>query len=97
MLPGFPGMIAVRLLESSPAVGRSLGQLSLRVRAGVQVLAITREGAAEGGADTVMPTPREVLRAGDTLTLAGTLEATDKARELLLKGSEIENAYLAMR
>ena len=36
-----------------------------------------------------------MLRAGDTLTLAGTLEATDRARELLLKGSEIENAYLA--
>ena len=34
-------------------------------------------------------------RGGDTLTLAGTMEATEKARELLLKGSEIENAYLA--
>jgi CPA2 family monovalent cation:H+ antiporter-2 len=97
MLPGFPGMIAVRLLDTSPAVGRSLGQLSLRVRAGAQVLAITREGEGEGGADTVMPTPREVLRAGDTLTLAGTLEATERARELLLVGSEIENVYLATR
>ena len=97
MLPGFPGMIAVRLLDTSPAVGRSLGQLSLRVRAGAQVLAITREGEGEGGADTVMPTPREVLRAGDTLTLAGTIEATERARELLLVGSEIENVYLATR
>ncbi len=44
-----------------------------------------------------MPTPREVLRAGDTLTLAGTLEATERARELRLVGSEIENGSLATR
>ncbi|MBK7824128.1 cation:proton antiporter [Nannocystis sp.] len=97
MLPGFPGMIAVRLPAESPAVGRTLGQLSLRVRAGATVLAITREGEGDAGGDTVMPAPREVLRAGDTLTLAGTQEATDKARDLLLKGSNIDNEYLAPR
>ena len=90
-------MVAVHLPAESPAVGRTLGQLSLRVRAGVTVLAITREGEGEAGADTVMPMPREVLRAGDTLTLAGTHEATEKARDLLLKGSDIENHYLAPR
>ena len=90
-------MVAVHLPAESPAVGRTLGQLSLRVRAGVTVLAITREGEGEAGADTVMPMPREVLRAGDTLTLAGTHEAMEKARDLLLKGSDIENHYLAPR
>ena len=91
MLPGFPGMIAVRLVEGCPAVGRTLGQLSLRVRTGVSVLAINREPAG-----TVMPSPREILQVGDILTLAGTMEATDQARELLLRGSGgIDMAYLA--
>ena len=93
MLPGFPGMSAVHLLPDSPAVGRTLGQLSLRVRAGVAVLAIHRDGP-----DTVMPLPREVLQAGDTLTLAGTHEATELARDILLKGGVgRESAYLAPR
>ncbi len=91
MLPGFPGMAAVQLLPDSAAVGRTLGSLSLRVRAGTAVLAIHREGA-----DAVMPSPREVLRAGDTLTLAGNHESTELAREILLHGSPgLENAYLA--
>jgi len=93
MLPGFPGMTAVHLLPDSPAVGRTLGQLSLRVRAGVAVLAIHREGP-----DTVLPSAREALRAGDTLTLAGTHEATELAQAILLKGGAgRESAYLAMR
>jgi len=91
MLPGFPGMAAVQLLPDSPAVGRTLGSLSLRVRAGAAVLAVHREGA-----DAVMPTRTEVLRAGDTLTLAGTQEATELARQILLKGGTgLESAYLA--
>ncbi|MBA3545789.1 MAG: cation:proton antiporter [Nannocystis sp.] len=93
MLPGFPGMTAVHLLPDSPAVGRNLGSLSLRVRAGVAVLAIHRDGP-----DMVLPSPREVLRAGDTLTLAGTHEATELARKILLEGGAgRESAYLAMR
>jgi K+/H+ antiporter YhaU regulatory subunit KhtT len=81
----------VQLLPDSAAVGRTLGSLSLRVRAGTAVLAIHREGA-----DAVMPSPREVLRAGDTLTLAGNHESTELAREILLHGSPgLENAYLA--
>ncbi len=91
LLPGFPGMIAVRLTEESPAVGRTLGQLSLRVRAGVTIMAITRE--PEGA---VVPSPRERLQAGDVLTLAGTHEATEMAREILLRGSGgLETAYLS--
>ena len=82
LLPGFPGMIAVRLVETSPAVGRTLAQLGLRVRAGVTVMAINREPAG-----TVMPSPRERLEVGDILTLAGTQEATEMAREILLLGS----------
>lgn len=91
MLPGFPGMIAVRLVEGSPAVGRTLGQLSLRLRAGVTVMAINREPAG-----TVVPAPSERLQVGDVLALAGTQEATETAREILLRGSGgIELAYLS--
>ncbi len=91
MLPGFPGMIAVRLVAGSPAIGRSLGQLNLRMRTGVTVLAINREPAG-----TVMPSPRETLQVEDVLTLAGTQEATDEAREILLRGGQtVTNAYLS--
>ena len=93
MLPGFPGMTAVMLLQDSPAVGRTLAQLSLRVRAGVAVLAIHRDGP-----DMVLPSPSAMLRAGDTLTLAGTHEATELARKILLEGGfGRESAYLAVR
>ncbi len=91
MLPGFPGMIAVRLVEESPAVGRTLGQLSLRVRAGVTVMAINREPAG-----TVVPAPGERLQVGDVIALAGTHEATELAREILLRGSGgLEMVYLS--
>ena len=91
MLPGFPGMSAVRLPAESPVVGRTLGQLSLRVRAGVSVMAIIRD---PGG--TVMPSPRERLQAGDVLTLAGTQEAMALAREIVLRGGAgLEAAYLS--
>lgn len=92
-LPGFPDMVVVRLQADSPAVGRTLGQLSLRIRAGVAVMAIHRESG-----DIVMPSSREQLRADDTLTLAGTPEATGLAEQILLKGSAgLESAYLAAR
>ena len=92
MLPGFPGMVPVRLVAGSPAIGRTLAQLNLRLRAGATVLAINREGAGTG---TVMPTARERLQEGDVVTVAGTQEATEQAREILLRGAEVESPFSA--
>jgi CPA2 family monovalent cation:H+ antiporter-2 len=92
MLPGFPGMTPVTLKDDSPAVGKTLGQLGLRVRTGAQVLAINREGAA----GMVMPSPRERLQAGDVVTLAGPHEAVEQATAILLRGdSGAPTAYAA--
>ncbi len=79
MLPGLGAPVPIQLPSESPAVGRSLAELNLRGRTGATVLAITR--GAEG---LLVPTAKEVLRADDVLALAGTHEAIDAARELLL-------------
>jgi len=79
MLPGIPGLSPVRLVEGSPAVGRSLLDVNLRALTGATVLAIHRES---GGA--VLPTAGEVLRAGDVLALAGPREAIAAAERLLV-------------
>jgi CPA2 family monovalent cation:H+ antiporter-2 len=78
ILPGIGEPIPVKLADRSPAVGKSLAQLDLRGVTGATVLAIRREGG-----DVVVPTAREVLRAGDVLALAGSHEAIDAARALL--------------
>ena len=90
MLPGFPEMVPVRLDLRSPAVGQTLAALNLRARTGATVLAINR---AEAG--VVMPTPAEVLRAGDVLTLAGPNEAIEGSIALL-RGESPESATESM-
>jgi CPA2 family monovalent cation:H+ antiporter-2 len=76
-LPGFGGPIAVRLEKSSCAVGKNLIQLNLRGQTGATVIAIAR------GDWGFLPTGKETLQEGDVLALAGTLDATAAARQLL--------------
>ena len=78
LLPGLGDPLPVRLEASSPAVGKSLAQLGVRGVTGASVLAIVR---GDGG--VIVPSAGEVLRAGDTLALAGTREAVEAAVELL--------------
>jgi CPA2 family monovalent cation:H+ antiporter-2 len=78
MLPGIGEPTPVLLHEGSAAVGRSLAELNLRGVTGASVLAIAR-----GEEGLLVPTAKEVLRAGDTLALAGTSEAVAAARMLL--------------
>jgi len=78
MLPGLGEPIVVRLTEASPAINRTLAQLNLRGLTGATVLAITRAGGP-----VVVPTGREVLRAGDRLALAGAEDSVAAAVELL--------------
>jgi CPA2 family monovalent cation:H+ antiporter-2 len=81
LLPGLGVLRAVRLEAGSPAVGRTLAELNLRVLTGATVLAVTRE---EG--NVLVPTARELLRAGDVLALTGTQEAISAAEALLRPG-----------
>jgi CPA2 family monovalent cation:H+ antiporter-2 len=71
--------VAVTLPGSSPAIGRTLIDLNLRGLTGASVIAIMRR---EGS--VAAPTGREVLERGDVLTLTGTSEAVEAARELLV-------------
>ena len=71
----------VTLSAGCAAVGHTLVHLNVRGATGATVLAIARE--TEGA---IVPTGRELLRAGDILVLAGTLEAVSQARKLLNAG-----------
>ncbi|MEW6381532.1 MAG: cation:proton antiporter [bacterium] len=66
------------VLAESPAVGRTLGALDLRLKTGVTVIAIIRgsEPIPSPGADTA-------IESGDTLVMMGNHAALDKAVELL--------------
>jgi monovalent cation:H+ antiporter-2, CPA2 family len=78
MLPGFPELAPVRLEPGSPGVGKTLADLNLRARTGASVLAINRADAG-----VVLPSPEEVLRVGDVLTVAGPNEAVERSLALL--------------
>jgi CPA2 family monovalent cation:H+ antiporter-2 len=79
ILPGFGGLTPIRLVAGSPAIDKSLAEIDLRGKTGASVLAISRDG---GG--TANPSPKEPLRAGDVLALAGSTESIAAARALLL-------------
>ena len=79
VLKGLGAPIAIELASTSPAVGRTLAQLNLRGRTGATVLAISRANSP-----IVIPTASDRLEAGDMLAIAGTEDALDSARTLLL-------------
>ncbi|MCB9566562.1 MAG: cation:proton antiporter [Myxococcales bacterium] len=78
ILPGFPDLEVVLLVEASPAVGQTLASINLRALTGATVMAIQRAG--EG---VVLPSAGEVLREGDALALAGAHAAITTARAVL--------------
>jgi CPA2 family monovalent cation:H+ antiporter-2 len=79
MLAGLGSPVSVQVPPNSSVVGKTLAQVNLRGLTGATILAIKR------GDDTVpVPAGREKLIAGDILALAGTKEAIEDARELLL-------------
>ena len=66
------------ILQDSPAAGRSLGELQLRPRSGVTVIAIVRSETS-----THNPGPEFVLQTGDILVLMGSHKGLDQANQLL--------------
>lgn len=79
LLPGLGQLVAIQLHASSSCIGNSLAELNLRGRTGASVLAISRDGES-----ITVPDADTRLRNGDLLALAGTQDALDAARVLLL-------------
>jgi CPA2 family monovalent cation:H+ antiporter-2 len=69
--------------SDSAAAGRSIGELKLRTKTGVSVIAIIHDGNTE-----INPGPENVLCPDDVLVLLGTPENTDRAIETWLAGSK---------
>jgi len=79
LLPGLGEPVAVKFGVASPSVGRSLAELNLRGRTGATVLAISR-----GGESVAVPAAGERIGAGDVVALAGTHDAIEAAKSVLL-------------
>ena len=67
----------------SPAVGKTIGELKLRTKTGVSIVAIIHEGNAE-----INPGPESVIREDDVLVLLGSPEKVDAAIETCLARQE---------
>jgi len=87
-LPGLGAPTAVILDPRSVAVGKTLSEVNLRGVTGATVLAIFRTAGETPRA--LVPTGREMLYAGDVLTVAGTHDAVAAARNILENHYELE-------
>jgi CPA2 family monovalent cation:H+ antiporter-2 len=85
LMPGLGEPVPLHLDENAVAVGKTLAELNLRGLTGASVLAIAR-----GEEGVIVPTAKEVLRAGDVLALAGTREAITAAVDVLRSGDATE-------
>ena len=73
------------LKSDSPVIGKSLGELDLRGKTGVTVIAVVHEGETK-----VSPGANYTLCKGDTILLSAPAEKIEKATELLQPGEGIE-------
>jgi CPA2 family monovalent cation:H+ antiporter-2 len=67
-----------RIEAGSPALGKTIGQLSVRPRTGASVIALTRHGTTESN-----PSEKVSLEEGDVLSLLGNREQIRQAMGLL--------------
>lgn len=68
-----------RIEADSPALGKTIGQISIRPRTGASVIALTRRGVTESN-----PSEKVRLEEGDVLSLLGTREQIRRAMSLLM-------------
>ncbi len=68
-----------RIDADSPALGKTIGQLSIRPRTGASVIALTRHGTTESN-----PSEKVRLEEGDVVSLLGTREQLQRAVGLLV-------------
>lgn len=67
--------------SDSPAAGKTIGQLKLRTKTGVSVIAVIHEGATE-----INPGPETIIDVDDVLVLLGTTDKIHQAIEQHLSG-----------
>jgi chloride channel protein, CIC family len=71
------GYVVEEIIAPRSFVGRSLRELDVRARYGVQVIFVRRRAAGDGGVDLRVPTADDVLAEGDGLVVAGPKAAAD--------------------
>jgi CPA2 family monovalent cation:H+ antiporter-2 len=81
LFPGMGHIAPFRLEPGSYGVGKTVRELNLGSLTGATILVVLR-----GEGNSLLPTGKDILQAGDVLTLAGTPEAVEAAKEILLKG-----------
>jgi K+:H+ antiporter len=77
-VPGIGMITPVPLRADSEGVGKKLSELDLHTNSGAVVVAIGRADS-----EVVVPTGDEILREGDILELAGSIDAVATARRML--------------
>ena len=79
VVPGIGAPTSVVVPAGSPAVGKKLSELNLRLLTGASVIVLTR-----GDQKILMPSGKEALQAGDMLVLVGTQESVQQAKGMLV-------------
>lgn len=74
-----------RIDADSPALGKTIGQVSIRPRTGASVIALTRRGVTQSN-----PSEKVRLEEGDVLSLLGTREQIKRAMSLLIDEKLLE-------
>ena len=83
VVPGLGNIVPLRLGPGSYAVGKTLAELHVGSQTGATILVILRDAGK-----ALIPTGKDILRAGDLLALAGSSEAVEAARGILVSGPE---------
>ncbi len=83
LFPGLGHIAPLRLKAGSHCVGKRIGELNVGSLTGATILVILR-----GDGESILPTGKDILKDGDVLTLAGTPEAVDAAKVILIKGPD---------
>jgi CPA2 family monovalent cation:H+ antiporter-2 len=82
-VPGLGNVVPLRLGLGSHCAGKTLAEMHVGSLTGAAILMILRDDGEE-----LIPTGKDILRVGDLLALAGTPEAIEAARRLLVSGPE---------
>ena len=83
VVPGLGNVVPLRLGLGSHCAGKTLAELHVGSLTGTAILVILRDDG-----EALIPTGKDILRVGDLLALAGSPEAVEAARRLLVSGPE---------
>lgn len=83
LFPGMGHIAPLRLEPGSFCLGKTVRELNLGSLTGATILVVLR-----GDGNSILPTGKDILQAGDVLTLAGTPESVEAARKILTRGPD---------